>query len=393
MGKDLKGKELGPGVMQRKDGRFSARFTDLNGKRHEKYFDKLSEARRYVALEKINNDEDLNEHTDITVDEWFRYWMKTFKSSLSPNTQRNYRERYSRNIVQFIGKMPVKNVKAMHCQQIMNAMEDDYAAGTVYQTYICLGSMLRSAVQNDIIPKHPMDGVMMPRIKKKDEIHFLTVEEQMKFVEAAKQTRNAPQFLLILETGLRTGELIGLTKDCVDFINRKIIVEKQMEYRHDRRYWRASSPKTMAGFRKIPMTDTAYEILKSVFEKMPYRKESPLLEQELEYVDNRSNKVKRFKMKDLVFVNFRTGEPIKNSSYDTNLYKICEKAGIKPFCMHALRHTFATRCIERGVKPKALQKILGHSSLSTTMDTYVHMTDESLEEAMEIFSKNPTPMM
>ncbi|MBO5599052.1 MAG: tyrosine-type recombinase/integrase [Oribacterium sp.] len=57
------------------------------------------------------------------------------------------------------------------------------------------------------------------------------------------------------------------------------------------------------------------------------------------------------------------------------------------------RHTFATRCIERGVKPKAFQKILGHSNLSTTMDTYVHMTDESLEEAMEIFSKNSTPIL
>ena len=53
--------------------------------------------------------------------------------------------------------------------------------------------------------------------------------------------------------------------------------------------------------------------------------------------------------------------------------------------MHALRHTFATRCIERGVKPKALQKILGHSNLATTMDTYVHMTDDSLAEAMNIF--------
>ena len=87
----------------------------------------------------------------------------------------------------------------------------------------------------------------------------------------------------------------------------------------------------------------------------------------------------------LIFINFRTGEPVKNSTYDTNLYKICEKAGIKPFCMHALRHTFATRCIERGVNPKSLQKILGHAQLSTTMDTYVHVTDDSLELAMKIF--------
>ena len=53
--------------------------------------------------------------------------------------------------------------------------------------------------------------------------------------------------------------------------------------------------------------------------------------------------------------------------------------------MHALRHTFATRCIERGVNPKSLHKILGHAHLSTIMDTYVHVTDDSLEVAMNIF--------
>ena len=87
-------------------------------------------------------------------------------------------------------------------------------------------------------------------------------------------------------------------------------------------------------------------------------------------------------MRDLVFVNWRTGEPAKNSSYDTHLYKLCDAAKIKRFSMHALRHTYATRAIERGMQPKVLQKLLGHASIKTTMDRYVHVTDDSLQRAV-----------
>ena len=95
---------------------------------------------------------------------------------------------------------------------------------------------------------------------------------------------------------------------------------------------------------------------------------------------------------DLVFVNWRTGEPAKNSSYDTHLYKLCDEAGIKRFCMHALRHTYATRAIERGVQPKVLQQLLGHASIKTTMDRYVHVTDESLVNAIRQFQQATPPV-
>ena len=93
-------------------------------------------------------------------------------------------------------------------------------------------------------------------------------------------------------------------------------------------------------------------------------------------------------MRDLVFINWCTGQPNKNSSYDTHLYKLCDKAGIKRVCMHALRHTYATRAIESGMPPKILQTLLGHASIKTTMDRYVHVTDESMNQAMIQFQQD-----
>lgn len=133
------------------------------------------------------------------------------------------------------------------------------------------------------------------------------------------------------------------------------------------------------------MTDRAYNILRECYEERDVRKESEVLTQTLEYLDRRTGQKMYLMMRDLVFVNWRTGEPAKNSSYDTHLYKLCDEAGIRRFCMHALRHTYATRAIESGMQPKLLQQLLGHASIKTTMDRYVHVTDDSLVSAVRQF--------
>ena len=204
-------------------------------------------------------------------------------------------------------------------------------------------------------------------------------------MEVAKRSHNYYQYALLLETGLRTGELVGLTWDAIDWEKRTLTVNKTLEYRHKQGYWRAGPPKTQQSYRTIPLTNKAYEILEKVYANVRYRKEADTLSQTLEYMDRRTGEKSTLVMSDLVFINWRTGEPAKNSSYDTHLYKLCDEAKIKRFCMHALRHTYATRAIESGMQPKVLQKLLGHASIKTTMDRYVHVTEDSLLKAIRQF--------
>ena len=387
MGKNLKGKEIGKGLSQRKDGRYSARFVSSAGKRVENYFETLPEARNWLEEARYADKHgELARATETTVDEWFKFWAENIICDLAPNTQRNYGERYRMNIQPIIGKMLLSDVKPVHCKMVLNKMDANYAGSTIQQTYIAMGTMFRSAVDNELILKHPMEGVRFTKpIREASDIRFLTITEQQQFLRVARRSHNYDQYMLILETGLRTGELIGLTFDAIDFEKHTLTVNKTLEYRYKQGFWRAGPPKTKSSYRTIPLTNRAYDILKKRYDERHTRKQSEALSTILSYVDRRSGKTMRFLMNDLVFVNFRTGEPAKNSSYDTHLYKLCDEAKIERFCMHALRHTYATRAIENGMPPKVLQGLLGHASIKTTMDRYVHNTDDSMLCAVRQF--------
>ncbi len=390
MGKDLKGKELGKGLGQRKDKYYYAKYS-YHGKKGQQSFHTLVEAKNWRQEQLyLCRHPELRTATspDMTVDAWFNRWLKDVVGNRAPNTLRNYRERYEHNVQPFIGSMLLRDVKPMDCQMILNAMESDYAGSTIRQTYMTMGTFFKSAKDNGFIDRHPMDGVRYTKpVRAVDDIHFLTVDEQKRFLEAAKGSHNYAQYALILETGLRTGEMIGLTWDAIDWEKRTLTVNKTLEFRYKQDEWRAGPPKTESSYRTIPLTDTAYGILREIYDTREYRNESNDLSTVLTFMDRKTGQKRKLVMRDLVFINWRTGMPAKNSSYDTHLYKLCDEAGIKRFCMHALRHTYATRAIESGMQPKVLQKLLGHASSKTTMDRYVHVTDDSMQKAVAQFAK------
>ena len=368
MGKDLKGKALGVGISQQSNGLYVARFTDKFGRRQSKRFKKLQECRQWLAdATYIDEHSNLENASDMIVESWFEYWISIKKKTVRPNTVRNYIERYEHNIRGVIGEMLLTEVKPIHCQKIFSDMaEEGYKTSTIYQTRIALFNMMEFAKENDVIINNPCKkSVKSDMGKPSDKKEALTIDTQRRFLEGATGQSYENQYRFVLQTGLRTGELVGLTWNDIDFENRTVTISRTMEYRYKVGEWRVGPPKSKSGYRTIPLTDEAIRILNAQKAK------------------NQKIKVINMEWKNQVFL-CRKGEPVKNSTYDTALFKICDKAGIKRFSMHVLRHTFATRCIEAGMLPKTLQKILGHSNIGITMNLYVHITEEEKHREIDL---------
>ena len=269
MGKDLEGKELGVGISQRTDGLYTARFTNKKGKRVQKYFQSLPECREWLVDARFG---DAYENVLIienpTVDAWWKYWINNVKgNNIRYNTRRIYNEAYYGHIKPFIGNMLIKEIKPFHCQNVLNQMAERYANSVIEHSRLVMWMMFDSAVENEIILKNPVTKTVKCKSGRKSKPkRVLTREEQKLFLETIKGTSNYNQYAFLLQTGLRTGEMVGLKWSDIDFEKRTMCVKRTMEYRDGE--WRTNDPKSKNGIRDIPLTQEAVSILMNQKEKL-----------------------------------------------------------------------------------------------------------------------------
>ena len=375
MGKSLNGKELGKGISQRKDGRYEARFVDRFGKRRSVYGLTIGEVTKKLRDSEYENGNCLNSSDDsMTVDQWYKIWKETFKTEKCRDTTiLAYERTYNSWISPEIGKLRISKVTPIHLQRIINKVGSKGSRGLVRSV---LTNMFKYACTSEIVKKNVAQNLDIRRATDEDtEPVFLTDEELDIILKYSEGLTINYIFRLILQTGMRIGEITGLTWDNVDYDNNVIHVVQQLVTTKnpvtDKWEIAVHKPKSRSGIRDIPITTEA----RKIFQELRERNSVIIFPNKSDYVFLTKNNTPHFratisKMSDILREKIRKDYP-----------------DFKNFSPHSFRHTFATKMIESGVKPKVLQKILGHNQLQTTMDLYCHVYDDQIQEAMSIYER------
>ena len=401
--KDSRGRALRKGEVQRaSDNRYMYTYTDPLGRRKFIYANDLATLReKEKQLMKDQLDGlDLYVAGKATINDTFDRYMST-KYDLRETTRSNYSYVWDHFVRDTFGKKKIADIKYSDILQFYLYLlnESDIALGTLDSIHGLLHPTFQLAVRDEIIRKNPSDGVIKEIGKRAGKSrgvrHALTLEQQRAFMDYIANHPVYyhwwPLFTVLLGTGCRIGEAIGLRWDDLDFEKRTISINHSLVYYPvgDSRtsVLRVSKPKTAAGIRTVPMLDIVYDAFQ--------------MERE-EQEETGANETEIDGMKGFVFVNRNGSAPnpqainrtIKRiiSSYNAEEIIKAKKQRREPvilpdFSCHHLRHTFCTRLCENETNLKVIQSIMGHRNIETTMDIYAEATEQKKQESFENLSK------
>lgn len=357
-------------VRKRKDNRWEGRvkigkypngatkYRSVYGKTYEEVREKLNIINE--ELDKVKNDIS----NDMTFEDVLNMWFSSAKISIKKSTAYRYEYLMSRHIIPSLGHVKISDVNSA---LINSFLGEKLNSGGIREkeglssSYVkCMLNIIKSAAEFAVAEDlcSPFKAKISKPQEEKSELVILSHEEQQRFVNYAKNNLGLTELgmLISLYSGLRIGEVCALRWEDIDLKNNVIHV------RHTVSRIRSESesisnclnselimdrPKTKASQRDVPIVSAL----------MPY------------LFSAQANAVSEFVVSEkTTFTSPRT--------FEYRYHRVLQKCGIKKINYHALRHTFATRCVEAGVDVKSLSEMLGHSNVSITLSTYVHSSME-----------------
>ena len=313
-------------------------------------------------------------HTNetITLNQYFDEWIEGKALSARPVTLYQYQRWYDCYVRKTIGRNKVRKLERRHIVSLLNSIAKKTSAAA-NRIHVLVCSILKGAMANDIIPRNVAAGI--PALKRagppaRETIHReLTDSELERFFSAAESSIYYMAFRFLLNTGTRAGECAALQWKDIDRENNIIHIRRTITKDRAGRWIVGEAAKTKTSRRDIPMNEAVKEIID--YQWNLYRALNGI--------------VSPF---DFVFPNRSGGYANENALVNSlkfilKKYNKGAKVPIKPFSVHAFRDTFASRAIRAGVPPNTLKEILGHASLSMTMDLYAHVSQGDKRQAME----------
>ena len=370
-------------IRQRKDGTWEARFVtgidpgtgkeirkSVYAKTQKDVRKKMTEA--VAALDK----EDYKEPCKMTLAQWLNIWSTEYWNDIKESTCASYRATIKNHIIPNLGAVKLDALNAHTVQKFLNSLSkesDSHTAlnpKTVHNVHGVLHKALAQAVAIGYLRANPTDACTLPKkIHKK--ITPLDEDTTALFLEAVKGHRFEYIYLTTIFTGMRRGEVCGLTWDCVDFATGSITINKQLK-----------KERGVGGAYVLPLStknDKARTIVPAPF-VMDILKAQKV--QQAKWRLKAGPAWEGCSLGDMVFTDELGRHLIPDTVYE-NFKRIMRSLGFPETRLHDLRHTFAVASIRAGDDIKTVQGNLGHATAAFTLDVYGHVTDQMKRESAD----------
>ena len=350
-----------------KDGARWRGQTVVNGKRKSVSGRTKKEVEKKLAELTVKP---IEERTNITVQEWCEYWLRTRKEpSLTEQSFIRLEAQFKNHVYPYIGQLNIHDLTPLILEEMYakvfqkkptgkNYKIKTYSHSTVNGISVQLKKCLQLAVDRGILLKNPHNGVELHKLRPPKKIEAYTSADQVRIVHACKEGKEANEklFYFLISTGMRFGEAVALTWDDVNLWTGEVYIHKTGVAIHGSMIVQDKT-KTVSGTRTIYLAPTVLEWLK---------KHKATLDEDANY-------------RNLVFPN-RNYNVINQQNAILAWKKFCIKNDLEYKGMHALRHTFATRALESGIDVKVVSSMLGHKNVITTMNIYQDvMADQKIK--------------
>lgn len=364
-------------IRQRSDGRWEARYTGPDGRQHSLFAKGQTEVvtKLKAALHDVDSGS-WKEPTRITVAEWLDTWTENYCGHVSDTSKQFYEKLGRLYIKPQLGNVKLAKLSQVHVRQMVTAMKNrkprPLSPKTIQSTLGALKVALNAAVQAKIIRENVAAGTPIPR-KPKYEMHIIDRPLIPAFVAAAQKTQYPDALVLLLMTGLRSGELRGLEWGDIDWDKSVIHVRRQVHT--DKGGGIIVTPPKEGNIRDIVVAQPTMDLLR----KHKTRQAEDKLKAGADWYDDKS-------VHDLVF-RMPSGKHLHDRALLGAVYKVAKIINMPGLHTHDLRHSYAVAALRSGIDVKTVQHNLGHASAAMTLDTYAAYTTDAGKTGAQKFAE------